>query len=890
MGMQGDQWLVQSGDCLWKIAANVYGNGARWPEIAEANGLATSGNPIIYPGQLFDLPGITQGAPAPDPEPAPPPPTPEAVRIDWFMVTAGSKRNMECLWYWSRQPQRFWIKWEYYDSNGHKWVKSETQDYSPTTGETPQAQCNFDDIAKRSRVSIRPVEDNIVIDEQGNPHVEGIKFQDNTQWAVKEYDFTKIPPDLPPSPEFSIDQNNKIVVEFNNIPQELDADKIQVSIYQDNNNNSFQVYKNITVNINQDLRYAVCRLDALTGHKYKVRCRSFKSSINTYSGWTNFSNVDMTRPGNIDSKKFILEARSYIEQGVTTYGVYTKWAKPDNTAKTYQIQWTTNKAYFDTPSSEVHEHTTQEEDGEQYLITDINVGHRYYFRIRAINDKGTSLKWSGIKEIVIGSKPTSPTTWSNVSSAISDEDIKLYWKHNSTDGSLETRAIIYIKIYNSRESTTPSFSTTETIYNNREPKESNGEFTLSSTIPKYASYLIAGCVIKWKVVTYGVSSEASDASVEREIEVYARPTVSLDITNKNGATTEHISSFPFYLNIESNPHTQTPISYYVEIISLTRYNISDNIGEIKSVNPGDKIYQKYFDAQSNMWELVLEMLPKDIDLKSGANYKVNVSVAMDSGLSANTTENFDVHFRDLGYSPNANISIDKDLLTASINPYCLENYKQNGVMKQRLTNDCLLSIYRREYDGSFTEIASNVENVQNHYVVDPHPSLDYARYRIIAEAKETGTISYKDVNAVKVGETSIVIQWAEEWSEFDYDEIDGNSSVPWEGSLIKLPYNIDTSENKNIDVSLVQYAGRKHPVSYYGTQMGETATWNTEIPASDKDTLYALRRLSRWNGDVYVREPSGTGYWANINVSLNMRHLSTTIPVTFNIKRVEGGI
>ena len=43
-------------------------------------------------------------------------------------------------------------------------------------------------------------------------------------------------------------------------------------------------------------------------------------------------------------------------------------------------------------------------------------------------------------------------------------------------------------------------------------------------------------------------------------------------------------------------------------------------------------------------------------------------------------------------------------------------------------------------------------------------------------------------------------------------------------------------------------------------------------------------------GDVYVREPSGVGYWANINVSYSTTHKETIIPVSFDIKRIEGGI
>ena len=71
MGLENNKWRVQRGDCLWKIAASVYHNGNRWREIASANGLPTSGNPIIYPGQLFILPGITPGSQSNSPAPAP---------------------------------------------------------------------------------------------------------------------------------------------------------------------------------------------------------------------------------------------------------------------------------------------------------------------------------------------------------------------------------------------------------------------------------------------------------------------------------------------------------------------------------------------------------------------------------------------------------------------------------------------------------------------------------------------------------------------------------------------------------------------------------------------------------------------------------------------------
>ena len=204
--------------------------------------------------------------------------------------------------------------------------------------------------------------------------------------------------------------------------------------------------------------------------------------------------------------------------------------------------------------------------------------------------------------------------------------------------------------------------------------------------------------------------------------------------------------------------------------------------------------------------------------------------------------------------------------------------------------DVYLSVYRREFDGSFVEIASDLDGAKATTVSDPHTALDYARYRIVAKHKGTGAISHYDPPSYYVGGKSVIIQWDEEWSWFETDEENPLEQPPWTGSMLKLPYNIDVSDSNSPDVSFVEYVGRTSPVSYYGTHIGQTATWNVVIERDDEETLYALRRLARWMGDAYVREPSGSGYWANVTVSFSQKHLDLTIPVTISLKRVEGGI
>lgn len=206
-----------------------------------------------------------------------------------------------------------------------------------------------------------------------------------------------------------------------------------------------------------------------------------------------------------------------------------------------------------------------------------------------------------------------------------------------------------------------------------------------------------------------------------------------------------------------------------------------------------------------------------------------------------------------------------------------------------LVENVTLSVYRREYDGSYTEIATGIPNT-NTAITDPHPSLDYARYRIVAKDTKTGAISFYDMAGYPVGGKAVIIQWDEDWSTFEVSDDTSVDGPPWSGSMLRLPYNIDVTDSRKTDASFVEYAGRKHPVSYYGTQLGETSTWNVDVPKEDKETIYALRRLSIWTGDVYVREPSGTGYWANVGVSFSLKHTEVKVPVTLSVTRVEGGV
>lgn len=858
MPLINGKWHVVKGDCMWNIARSVYGDGRKWPTIADANGVPRS-NPVIYPNQIFTIPGIT--TPTPVPAPAPQPPVVKIPTINWFALDAGTTRSMFCTWSFDRtNTKNYEVKWEY-DTGAGGWRIG-------TQGTTTDKQSGYSapENAKKVRVSITPKSDN---------------WSDG-QTASREYDFSNNPPELPPSPSFGINETDVMTIELTNIQDTINADSIEFAIYQDD---TFK-YRTGTANINQEARYCKFTTTVDPGHKYKVRCRAVRGAI--YGGWTDYTDNELSTPV-APSDITTLRSQKISEQQAVQYAVFVEW--PDvPSAKNYLVEWATNIEFFDT--GEVSSQTTEEGSGPRLLVTGIELGHEYFFRVASLNEKGKSKTYTPIKSVRLGTRPAAPTTYSNVNSCVLGEDLKLYWIHNSTDGSIETTARIHFSIIDSAHPELQPTEIIKVIPNDRpeEDKTKTSVYIINTNDPEWAT-VGAGYIIKWKVQTAGVIAEYSEWSVEREVNVYAPPKLSLDVLDNHNNSIEEINNFPFYISILSEPPAQTPISYYIEVVALQAYQTVDEVGKVKMVSIGDKVYQKYYDPQDNPWRFLLEMTPGNIDLENNIQYAINATVSLNSGLSASSTKTISVYFDEVFYDVFAEVIINKDTYEASIHPYCNQYNEVEGEIVAYLVKNCTLAVYRKEYDGTFTLIESGVANEENLFVTDPHPSLDYARYRVVATMNDTGTISYADIPPVEYKESAIIIQWAEEWSSFNSDnEGSGVVEPAWSGSLLKLPYNIAISENNNMDVSLVNYVGRKRPVSYYGTHLGETATWNVEIPKDDKETLYAIRRLSIWTGDVYVREPSGTGYWANVSVSYSIKYSDLVIPVTITITRVEGGI
>lgn len=628
-------------------------------------------------------------------------------------------------------------------------------------------------------------------------------------------------------------------------------DELKFEVYKDD-----VLYKTGTVTVKLAKGAYTCNVEA--GSQYMVRVCAINVfySSRIQGAWSEFSSKVGTVPS---APSGITSCRA-----TSKTSIMVAWSKVKS-ATSYDIEYATKKSYFDiTDKTSTKTGVTK----TQFEFVGLDSGSEYFFRVRAVNDKGES-DWTAITSVIIGTKPSAPTTWSSVSTLVTGEPLKLYWIHNSEDGSRWKYAELNILVDGKKLTTNPDpFKNTQ--------KEDDADITPSYSID--TSQYKEGTTIDWCARTCGVTLEYGDWSVVRRINVYAPPTLSLSIRNKDNNPVSVIQQFPFYIYALPGPKTQAPVSYHVSIAAANTYQTVDQIGQTKVVNAGEEVYFKNFDTGE---ALLVEMSAHNIDLENNQDYTVTVVVSMNSGLTATASTTITVNWTESKYEPDAEIGIDENSYSAFVRPYCTDS---NGDPASGVT----LDVYRRTYDGEFVKIADQIACNRNIHVTDPHPALDYARYRIIATEESTGAVSFYDPPGYPINAPYIILQWDEEWSSFDTNNGDTMVDPPWAGSLLKLLYNVDVSESTDPDVKLVEYIGRKNPVSYYGTQIGTSATWNTDVLKSDKETIYQLRRIQRWMGDVYVREPSGVGFWANIKVSFSQKHTEELVPVTLTITRVEG--
>lgn len=830
-------------------------------------------------------------------------------------------------WPYTSNTDHYEIAWRYYTGDGVWFLGQQDMKFVPEGYETLQSTYNPPSNATKVSFSIKPVAKTYprrdpAFDVKTKKKVATITY-DVAYWkASKVTEYFTIPntpvttPAKPSAPGVVID-GFKLTVSLTTYDPNTKFVEFQIV-----KNNSATVATGVAL---VKTNYAAFTCSVAVGGEYKARARGLRPYTQTRNGIApSYAISDIAPSFNAKGLESIIgtiEAGEWSEYSgnsgtipatpakITSHSVKStssiqlNWQKSAN-ADTYTIEYATSKDYFDRSGNTQSVTTTT--SATSWIVDGLEAGQTWFFRVRANNSTGNS-GWSAIYSVVLSVQPAAPTTWSETVSAIVGDAVRLYWMHNSEDGSSQSAAQVEItvngvtttyinatpdEIAEFHRATDPeeasyisyltkSFNISDlTDSSGANVTDSDGDVIQGSTVVTFPE----GAVIQWRVRTKGIHASYSPWSTMRTVIVYAQPSIELEVSADSDLTNPltTLTSFPLYLRMTAQPTTQAPTGWNLSILSNQTYETADATGTPRIIGQGEEIYSEYISSTARTVTKTLSA--GDISFEDDQSYTVVVTVAMNSGLTAESASSFRVDWEDANYSPNAEVSVNPDTIVANISPYCED-------LEGNLVENVVLSVYRREYDGKLVEIATGLANNRQVTVTDPHPSLDYARYRIVAMSESTGQIGFYDMPGVPVGETAIIIQWDEQWTNYNYvvGEDDVVDQPVWTGSMLRLPYNVSISDSNSKDVTLQEYIGRAHPVSYYGTQLGVGGSWSSDIPRNDAETLYAIRRLAIYMGDVYVREPSGIGYWANVSVNYNRNYNEMLIPVSIDISRVEGG-
>ena len=781
-----------------------------------------------------------------------------------------ANRIATVYWTWDTTKHKYTdhyeVKWWFYTPANGRWDST-----SVSTTTNTFATYSIPATASLAKASVRAIQKKEYKDSKKKKHKITGKKKWTCAWATSKYVNAGLQAEIPTAPDIKeiYISNGRLHMSFDNYKYENAT--IFFEVVQEDKNGNRKLFNNtLTATVSYG-RVSSNTLVVETGYKYYARCKALYKGHYSNS-WGNYSDVVTTvppKPENVSA-----ETRE-VDPDEKRYRVLITWDPVDNVSDVqndkYQVSYTQKPEYFDTSPDDVKTIDVPNDDQPRTSI-DITLPEQgaWYFRVRGHNLGGDG-PWSEIVSASVGLKPEPPTTWSYTSNVKVGEDVIFNWTHNSADGSKQTGVKLWITA-------------------NGEPLEGfnpKEDFTDEKTYRFDTTGIPDSTVLLWKVATKGAHKDYSDESVQREVKVHEAPTVSISFGSASGPLSNEeelaeITKYPIDVSISAGPSTQSLVSMDFTIIADDSYESVDETGEWIYVNEGDVIYSKRIDNPDGN-SINFTLTPGDVDLVSDMNYIARAVSYMNSALTGVGTTPFHVRYDgEDEFEPEATVEINFNTLTAKIYPFCTDEF--GGLIRGGGT----FAVYRLNYDGTYTEIASGIEIGSGEVAFDRHPTLDYARYRVVATSDATGRASVSDIAPEEVNADCIVLNWMEDVGVLrnSINEEDDNAIV---GDYLKLPYNVDVSDSNSMDVALIEYIGREHPVSYYGTQKGYSSSWKCEIRKDDVESLYALRRLARYAGDVYVREPNGSGYWAQVKVQYSINHKTVTVPVSLNITRVEGG-
>lgn len=562
-----------------------------------------------------------------------------------------------------------------------------------------------------------------------------------------------------------------------------------------------------------------------------------------------------------------LECKSPKAQALTSDSMKVTWANSGSVGTSYEFEYSDDGNAWANHQVDAITHATLEStSATSFTVGGLDSGRRWYVRMRRTNGTGSS-KWTGLVSTVLATEPTAPTVGTLPTSVSADGRFTVSWTHNSEDGSDQSA-------YELDANGTTLTGTTDTAIVLTPSELGVGD----------------GGNIVVKVRTKGVSASWSPWSAAQTVYVFADPSVGVALTSGGDDVEGDATTFPLQIVAQLPTYVAAnhAVTWWAEICAGESYPSVGRDGSEVTVSDGERLW--HIDAPAtdgtevpaegdacNQVCLVATVGADALHLEPNVTYIVRAGCATSAGLRGEDEATFVWSPSGTVGQPDAVLEYDPDTLGMVVTVTCVDDGDD--------PTDATMAVWRVESGGSTVLVAEGLAHGGT--CVDPHPDFGDCSYRVVATDPATGLQEAVDV-ATFVDESAVVIQWGERWDVADEADEVAPGVLSYAGERLRLPYELSLTEDREADMVEVTYLDRTRPVLYVGRALSQQFSASGVIDEDSDPGIHGrVRAMLDLGGPVYVREPSGSGFWASVRGTITPLSRGMA-QISLRFVRVEG--
>ena len=530
-----------------------------------------------------------------------------------------------------------------------------------------------------------------------------------------------------------------------------------------------------------------------------------------------------------------------ISEGPREGTVRIGWSWTWSDATKAELSWSENEDAWES-TKEPSTYTVENRRALSWVIADLDVGQRWYFRVRLIDGSGEDDvigPWSDIVSYDLSSVPDRPVLTLSKSVINEGEAVTGRWAYSSADDVTQAYAEICMVTFDTNHD--PVYGDVIAHTDAGTSMEIDQDWQTGTT------YYLA---------VRTTASSGIQSAWSEPVSLYVADPVTIAIT-QNSITNNVLNTMPITATITGAGASGTTV---LSIVRGADYHID---------RPDDTVFDGFegetITTYSQMGEEPITITVDDLigHLDDGASYILRATVIDEYGQTATDEIGFEVEWTHKAVIPGVSVVMDKHQRIAKITPLAVTGILQSDTCDiYRLSADQPELIYR---GAAFGET-----------YVDPYPAFgDFCGHRLV-----TRTANGDYATAEGIG-----------WYDAGYGDgdvlEDKKMVIDVNGDQIELPYNIELSNTWHKDFQRTEYLGGSVQGDWNPAVTRDLSARTVVLRGRDLDKILQMRDLAGYAGLAHVRTPDGSSMACDIQIRENMDYKSKRVSYSLTIQAVD---